>query len=238
MSVPGRRFNLPVHSNLSNETRFAIHSQSARASLRSNNAWRGIPVEVGVALIRSGATRWDREGLLLGMTDEPMDAEGRHALSQRVSGGGYPKARLVFCSDRARALDTARLLYPSVPAIVQTGLRPFDYGDFTGRPYIALDEDTHFSGWIAGAHIKPCPGGGNPHAYWARCRQTFSDIVAEAQLKGLGVVIISHLSVILTVLRQHCIPHPVFTDWDIPCGGGFTALCDPQSRALQLTGRI
>ncbi|MDA7948231.1 MAG: histidine phosphatase family protein [Hyphomicrobiaceae bacterium] len=86
---------------------------------------------VPLAMIRHGPTAWNSEKRLQGRTDVPLSEEGRETvLSWRVP--EELKDYQWVASPLSRAVETARLLGASVPAI-EPRLREMHYGNWEGR---------------------------------------------------------------------------------------------------------
>ncbi len=194
---------------------------------------------ITVALIRSGVTEAGLQDRFLGVIDEPLSSRGETTLIWRASNGIYPGAELVFTSGRSRSLATAQIIYPRIPAIVLRELEPYDYGEFAGRNYRELEEDLEFRRWIANRCPAPAPHGEEPHAFAARCAVAFRQIIREAEGKGLqNVAVITHLSVIQSILRRYHMPRPLYRDWQVGFGGGFITHFDTTTGVLTISEKF
>lgn len=190
-------------------------------------------MELKVTLIRSGATKAGLAEKYLGILDEPLCQEGRDQLLQKISGDIYPLADLVFSSSMTRALETARMIYPNIPAVVLPELNALDYGIFAGRGMDELETDERFLCWMSSKGVRTLPQGEEPYAFVQRCNRAFLGIVREAAGKGLQQVsIISHLSVIRMILQSYHLPQPLYQEWQINWGEGFQAQYDAKTGHL------
>ena len=190
---------------------------------------------ITVTLIRSGVTEAGLQGRFLGIIDEPLSEEGKTSLIWRAANGIYPGAELVFTSGRSRSLATARIVYPKQPAIVLRELEPYDYGEFAGRSYRELERDPAFVRWLSSSGAASIPGGEAPYTFTSRCAGGFRQIVREAECKGLGqTAVITHLSVIQSILRRYHIPRPLYQDWQVDFGGGFVTSYDTNTGTLTI----
>ncbi|HUO47742.1 MAG TPA: histidine phosphatase family protein [Acidimicrobiales bacterium] len=86
-----------------------------------------------LVVVRHGATAWSTAGRHTGTTDLPLEPEGRaqaEALALRLAGHAYAE---VLTSPLRRAADTCALAGFGTRAVVEEGLREWDYGDYEGR---------------------------------------------------------------------------------------------------------
>lgn len=194
---------------------------------------------LNIALIRSGVTEAGLQDRFLGSIDEPLARDGEMSLTWRAAGGVYPGAELVFASGLSRSLATAQIVYPRIPAIVLRELEPFDYGEFGGRTFRDLEGDGRFAKWLEGKRSLPCPGGEDPNVFVARCNEAFRRILRETEQKGLSsAAVVTHLSVIKSILRRYHLPRPVYRDWQADFGGGFSTHYDTDTGSLTISEKF
>ncbi|MDR2909324.1 MAG: phosphoglycerate mutase family protein [Oscillospiraceae bacterium] len=179
-----------------------------------------------IALIRNAGSAGDIEGRRMGLLDESISPGGRERLLRKIDAGAYPDAQMVFTGGLSRCLDTARSIYPRVPAIVLRELSPFDFGVFSGLTVREITESEPFRIFFSGCDIKVPPGGSEDHySFLTRCGQAFLRIAREAQDKGAEMVsVVTHLAVIRTILRRYHVPRAFYRDWRADFCGGF--LCE------------
>ena len=90
-------------------------------------------------LVRHGETDWNRDGIIQGQSDPPLNERGIEAarsLGRRIAPYGLTAA---YSSDLARASETAKVILEGRPVPAQTDrdLREFSYGEWEG---MTLDE--------------------------------------------------------------------------------------------------
>jgi len=142
-------------------------------------------------LIRHAETDWAKAGRHTGLTDIPLNAEGRaHAatLPERLAGQRFAA---VFVSPLSRARETAELAGLGEQAQVRDDLVEYDYGDYEGVTTDAIrDERPGWYLWRDGA-----PGGEQPDDVGARADR----VIAEALAVDGDVALVAHGHVLRVV---------------------------------------
>jgi alpha-ribazole phosphatase len=188
------------------------------------------------ALIRHGRDSGDR---LSGIADKPMNARDRRFVREKVKNGDYPKVELVFSSGLIRCIETARIIYPKLPAVVLKELLAPDMGFFDGKTVAALKKSEAFTEWAASAEAKEYPDGESPYAVSARAVEAFRLISQEMLSKGLmRVAVITHKHVILAILQRFYVPRNNYVDWHIPYGGGYLLRYDTFLSHVEIISKI
>ena len=96
-------------------------------------------------LIRHGLTQGNLESRYIGChTDEPLCEKGIEALKEKR----YPPVQRVFSSPMKRCLETAAILYPSVPVEIVPAFRECDFGLFENKNYLELNGRQDYQAWI------------------------------------------------------------------------------------------
>ncbi len=142
-----------------------------------------------VVLVRHGTTEWSRAGRHTGLTDVPLDADGKR--QARALAGPLARLRsrepggcLVLVSPLVRAVRTAELA-GLAPFELDADLVEWDYGSYEGLTTAQIREQA--PGWSV--FTQPCPGGETHDQVAARC-----DRVLE-RVTGGGtelVVLVAH----------------------------------------------
>ena len=150
-----------------------------------------VAVSDRLCVVRHGATDWTEAGRLNGWTDVPLNERGRDqasALRERLAEIGFAA---VWCSDLARAIETARLaMFEPVP---DRRLRELDFGSLEGKRWSECSLDVRraliaFDGFMA-------PGGESAGALRSRVNEFI-----EA-LPGGDHVLFTHGGVVRVLLR-------------------------------------
>lgn len=110
-------------------------------------------------LVRHAETTESVEGRYVGWRDSPLSPHGR----VRAAGLGsrLPAGALVYSSDLARALETARLALPSSPVRPDARLRELNFGGFDGYTYEenVAAHGPLFLDWLGDPYGVRPPGG-------------------------------------------------------------------------------
>jgi broad specificity phosphatase PhoE len=142
-------------------------------------------------LARHGETDWSATGRHTGLTDIPLNDNGRaaaRALAGVLSGQTFD---LVLTSPLERAHDTAVLAGFSEQVVIEPNLREWDYGDYEGITTPAIRQSR--PGWTIFA--DGCPGGetvdevgARVDLVIARVRQTSGRVLAFAHGHSLRIL--------------------------------------------------
>ena len=111
-----------------------------------------------IHLIRHGLTDGNLKGQYIGKTDLPLSAVGVTALRQLAEENEYPKVDMVYSSPMLRAVQSARILYPSKDIQTVDNLREIDFGIFEGKTANELENSAEYADWAAG-RINGAPNG-------------------------------------------------------------------------------
>jgi alpha-ribazole phosphatase len=188
------------------------------------------------ALIRHGR---DSGGRLGGVEDKPMSDFDKRFVRQKAEKGDYPEVELVFSSGLTRCRDTARIIYPKLPAILLKELIAPDIGLFEGQSVSELKGREMFEEWAALTEVREYPGGESPYLVSARAVEAFRLISQEMLSKGLlRVAVISHKAVILAILQRFYVPRSNYVDWHIPHGGGYLLRYDTFLSHVEIIAKI
>lgn len=141
-------------------------------------------------LIRHGETEWNRQHLLQGNRDIPLNAAGVQLAVQTAA--GLQRAGLVFdriySSPLQRAKHTAQLLCPNQPLLLDDRLRELSFGDYEGTVCPAL-ADLPLS----------APGGEDVATLQARAMACLQEIAADPANQGKRILVSTHGAVIRSV---------------------------------------
>ena len=189
-------------------------------------------MEIKITLIRSGMTKSGKQGRYIGATDEPLCKEGIHLLETQKQEECYAEAKRVYASGAKRCIETAKILYEGQFIFLADGLSPYDYGDFEGKTYDEIQNDPNFEEWTCGKSDR-LPGADDPYPARYAAIAAFERIISECSENTVdSAVIVTHRSVILTILRERCTPKLAYSHIDIQYGGGASLIYNTYTKSL------
>jgi len=155
-----------------------------------------------IGLLRHGPTAWNRDKLIQGDSDVPLDEDSFTAESwRRVVLSHGPWDGLV-CSPLSRCRRTCELLFPDRQYSVEADLREQNWGVWTGATLAEIE--ARFPGAIAAQERRGwdfTPGGGESRrAVLARSLAAIDRI--SAGRGGERILIVTHLGVIKMLLNH------------------------------------
>ena len=167
-----------------------------------------------ILLLRHGRTEGNALGRYNGTTDEPLSEEGRKQLATVH----FPVPELLICSPLKRCIETAELVFPGMPCIIEPDFRECDFGDFEGKNYTDLSGDPRYQAWIDSGGTLPFPGGESPAAFRDRCAAAFSSLLREhPAIRYMALVV--HGGTIMSILSDRL--GGDYYSYQLPNGGHF-----------------
>lgn len=168
-----------------------------------------------ILLVRHGATAGNLLRRHIGVTDEPLCAEGIAALSVLDNA-----LDTVYVTPLRRTRETAAILFPQAVQEVVEGLREMDFGAFENKNYQELAHDPSYQAWVDGWCEGPCPGGESRGQFCRRVCDAFASLVDDALTRKLPrLVIVAHGGTIMAVGEAFGLPRKGYWDWSVPNGG-------------------
>ena len=147
-----------------------------------------------ILAIRHGETAWNRDTRIQGHLDIPLNESGLAQASRLTEALQSEALDAVYCSDLARARQTAQGLAAGagLPLHEETGLRERSFGIFEGMTWqeIALRWPEQCLRWRQRDAEFGAEGGETLAAFYARCIGTIERIAAAHP--GKTVVIVAH----------------------------------------------
>lgn len=184
-------------------------------------------------LLRHGATPGNALGQYIGITDQPLSAEGAaQAASLR---GHYPMPEALWVSPMLRARQTAELLFPGVEQRVVDTLYELDFGDWEEKTWAEVADEGVYDRWLSEDSRASFPGGECLEMLNLRTAAALRTIVEEAE--GLGLrrgAVVAHGGVYMSIMFQFCRQkrENIFSWMSKNCGG---FRVEVQREPLQLT---
>jgi alpha-ribazole phosphatase len=156
-------------------------------------------------LVRHGLTDWNNDGRFQGQTDVPLNPSGEQqaqALGRRLA---KEPLDVIFTSDLARAVDTARAISAghTCPVVIDPRLREIRFGKWEGQTYaeIARSDPETLHTWETRDPQASGPGGETLNELAKRVQSFLDDLITkDARKTGLIVAHGGMLTVMLCLL--------------------------------------
>jgi len=167
-------------------------------------------------LIRHGVTRWNKERRYCGRKDIELSNEGKSQvklLSSRLNTVRFDK---IYCSNRKRAIQTARILFKREKIIRHQGLREIDFGVLEGLRYEEIMQKYGhvYEKWLKDSFKNNIPEAEPMNIFKKRVEGAIKKIVRSNHDKTIAVVCHGGVIGIFVngILKKrdfwHCVPSP------------------------------
>ena len=164
-----------------------------------------------IMFLRHGLTNGNLEKRYIGTTDEPLCNCGIMQLKDKR----FPHSDVLISSSALRCIQTAETLFPAQEIIIEKDFRECDFGDFEGKNYMELSNDTYYQKWIDSGGNLPFPNGESPADFRKRCISAFERTISKYKFSSSAAFIV-HGGTIMAVCSS-------FTDgeyFDFQIGNG------------------
>jgi len=130
--------------------------------------------------LRHGETDWNKQGLMQGHTDIPLNATGREQARAAVAALARMPIDRIVASPLVRAYETAEIVNGGLqkPITTDVGLKERHFGSMEGVTHIEMDRQR--SAWMADGSLEveengyPCPPDAEPYGVFkTRTIETF-----------------------------------------------------------------
>lgn len=155
-----------------------------------------------IGLLRHGPTAWNRDKLIQGVRDIPLDRHAFDPAPWRELLAAHGPWDCVVASSLSRARDTASLLFPALSLETAPGLREQDWGEWTGANLDNLRQNSpglveaqENRGW----DFTP-PKGESRREVLGRALTAIDD--AARGRDGQRVLLVTHFGVIMAILNH------------------------------------
>jgi len=170
-----------------------------------------------IYLLRHGLTEYNAQKRYQGQRDIPLSPEG---IAQLRRADFDPD--VVYVSPLQRAVQTARILFPTAKLIPVEDLKEMCFGSFEGRNYIEMEHDPDYLAWVAANCESQCPDGERKAEFCDRICSAFAPLVDKALSDGKGkLVIMAHGGTQMAAMERYAVPHKDYYEWCAPNAGGF-----------------
>ena len=206
-----------------------------------------------VELIRHGMTEGNRLKRYIGATDEPLCAEGMHALGRRQLCG----TDLLVVSPMLRALQSAVLVTGAADeketqkltdhqellgllrersgagrVLCETDFRECDFGLFENRNYLELADFPLYRRWVDSGGTLAFPEGEDPALFRERCVKAFCRLLEENR-DFERMIVVAHGGTIMSIMEAFVSDETgrkkPFYEWAAGSGEGYCIRRTPDS---------
>ena len=190
---------------------------------------------MNVRLLRHAPTQGNAEKRYIGVTDEPLSADGM-ALAQACGVDGMAQ---VYVSPLLRARQTAGIWYPGAEQIVVAGLAEMNFGAFENKNYLELQHDAAYQAWLDTQCTGVCPGGEDMEGFTRRVCEAFADIMRMAADAGEDdAAIVAHGGTVMAVMSHHAAEDKPYFEWHVQPCEGYAFVWLPDAGVIASTQRI
>lgn len=169
--------------------------------------------------IRHGKTEGNIEKRYMGTTDQQLCGEG----ILEIKSIRYPFVDRVVVSPMKRCVETARIIYPTVPFVIERDFREIDFGLFEGKTYLELRNVEEYQRWINSNGTLPFPKGESLEAFKSRVISGFQRIFVNntAFRREETVACVVHGGTIMAIMEAYGIPKKDYYDFQVKNGCGY-----------------
>lgn len=183
-----------------------------------------------IYLIRHGETELTKAQCYQGATDTALSDEGKSKIEKSVY-----KPETVYISPLMRCRETAKIMFPDAKLVEVSGLREMNFGDFEGKNWHDMENDTEYRTWIDGMCLGQCPNGENRAEYSKRVCSAFEALMYKEKE---DVFIVAHGGTQMAILERWGNPKRDYYDWCAKPGAGYILCADDFPNALTLVAEI
>jgi len=169
-----------------------------------------------LVLIRHGVTKWNTEKRYCGHKDIGLSSEGKSQvklLSNRLNAVRFDK---VYCSNKKRAMQTARMLFKQARIIPDRGLREINFGILEGLEHkeIIRKYASVYEKWLKDPFVNNIPRAEPMNGFKKRVESVLWSIVRSNDDKTIAIVCHGGvIGVFLTGILKNrnfwrCVPSP------------------------------
>ena len=171
----------------------------------------------------------NRDGRYLGLTDLPLNVEGRREILSLTSKYEYPKIQKVYSSPLKRAFETAKLIYPHNLIETVDDLKEYSFGVFENKSIDELLDDSEYESWIDGHMSQPPKSGEDKKTFIDRIFRGFNYLILDMMKNQIHqTALVSHGGVLSAILYMFGIPKRSPLAWSTKPGQGYAVMTTAQ----------
>lgn len=174
--------------------------------------WNWPTNQVELILLRHGLTKGNEEKRYIGRSDESLSKKGMEQVQSITL-----FTEQVFVSPMKRCIETSQIVFPNVHYEIISNFKEIDFGDFEGKNYQELSNNSDYQAWIDSNGTYPFPNGESQKEFITRSILGFEDMVKKIHEERVACVI--HGGTIMAIL-SHYTNTPYF-DYQVKNGEGY-----------------
>lgn len=151
-------------------------------------------------------------------------------LRRMMEASAYPADGAVFSSPMKRCIETARLIYPASEPHLIDGLRECDFGDFEGKTYAELCNNSAYQRFLDSGGNGVIPNGESTECYKKRCLTAFAEILRFTEADTEQTIVICHGGTIMAILERYHQEKKSFYDYQVENCGGYIGTFDERKQ--------
>lgn len=171
-----------------------------------------------IYLIRHGMTEGNKKRAYIGAgIDETLCEEGIEQLQAK----SYPRADVIFVSPMKRCIMTAEQIYPKQEIIVCEELREMSFGDFEGKSYEELKDNSDYIRWLESGGESAFPNGETKKDFVFRSQSAFRACMSSVQQRSRdigAVAFVVHGGTIMAIMEEYGKPKGEYYRWQLKTG--------------------
>ncbi|MFA5658917.1 MAG: histidine phosphatase family protein [Oscillospiraceae bacterium] len=193
-------------------------------------------------IIRHGKTDANSTGMYVGITDIPLNEQGKHELYEKKEQHDYESVQKVYSSPLTRCLDTAEILFPDTLIFKVNEMREMNFGSFEGKTADQLILLPEFKEWLKGGADNAPPYGEALTSVMERTFEGFDFIIQDMMSEGLtSCALVTHSGIIMNSLACFGLPKAKPMEFSCDFGEGFELLFSAsmwqRSSAFEIIGK-
>ncbi len=145
-----------------------------------------------ILLIRHGETAWNRGKIFRGLSDIPLNENGRAQARLLAKALASRRIDAAYSSLLCRARDTAQIVLEphGIETAIHAGLTDFDYGQWTGLEdqIVAQKWPVEHARWLTTPHVIRPPGGDTLQEVFDRAFGAVKEIVQRHNDQTVAIV--------------------------------------------------
>lgn len=155
--------------------------------------------------VRHGQTAWNSKMIYCGSTDICLNRKGRAQVEKLKKVFSRQEVDKIYCSNKKRALETAKIIFGKEKIIKLTDLREMHFGVFEGLTYKQIQKKYPgaYKKWLKDPFRATIPKGESIRDFKKRILRAVGKIMFAN--KGKTVAIVCHggaISIFLTHIRK------------------------------------